>query len=154
MKTIDNKLQVLSKVAILINDNKITWAIGGSVLLYFKGFVDNFNDIDMMVIEDDVDRLKEMLLSLGKLINHTSNPKYRTRHFYKFNIDGVEIDIIAGFTIINNNQTYYFPLLTKDISEYVEVNGSKIPLHSIHKWRLYYELMGRSEKAKIIDNKL
>jgi hypothetical protein len=76
-------------IAKLINQKNITWAIGGSVLLYLKGFVDDFNDIDIMVLEDDVDKLQEILVSHGELIDHTSNPNYQTRHFYKININGV-----------------------------------------------------------------
>lgn len=138
----------------LINQKNITWAIGGSVLLYLKGIVEDFNDIDIMVTEEDVESLKELMLAHGQLIKHLPNSKYQTKHFYEFNIDEVDIDIIAGFTIVNNNQLHYFPLDKKDITEFIELDGAKIPLHSIMQWRLYYELMERTEKLKIIDEKL
>lgn len=154
MKTIKEKLQILSKIANSINQKKITWAIGGSVLLYIKGFVNNFNDIDIIVTEEDVKSLKDIMLVHGQLINHTPNAKYQTKHFYEFNIDGVDFDIISGFTIVNNDQLHYFPLDKKDITDLIKLDGNKIPLHSIKQWCLYYELMGRMEKVKLIDEKL
>lgn len=152
MNTVQYKLKVLSSLAILINQKNITWAIGGSVLLYIKGLVDDFNDIDILVIEEDVESLKEILLAHGQLINHSLNSKYQTKHFYEFVIDGVDIDIIAGFTIVDKEKAYYFPLKSDEILEFVELNKVIIPLHSIQIWRIYYELMGRSEKVRIIDD--
>ena len=45
MKSIQEKLDVLSKLAAKFNKEGIVWAVGGSLLLYFKGYVENFNDI-------------------------------------------------------------------------------------------------------------
>lgn len=151
LKTIEEKLMILSKVAKEFNGNNITWAVGASLLLYFKGITKEFADIDIMVAEGDAKRVKEILLSFGELYPKGSNEQYKTRDFMEFNIEGVDFDVMAGFAIINNDIEHYFPLHKKDIKDYIEIKGTTIPLQSIEEWRTYYKLMNRTEKVKIIN---
>jgi hypothetical protein len=150
----ENKLMVLSQIAKELNQQQITWAIGASLLLYLKGIVQDFHDIDIMVAEADVEKAKNILASLGRQL--PANPKelYKTKYFLEFNVDGVEIDIIAGFIIVHEDMDFYFPLEKDRISEYAEINGVKIPLQSIKEWRVYYKLMGRTDKVEIIDHQI
>lgn len=151
METIENKLTVLSYIAEELNHKNVTWALGASMLLYFKGISPEFHDIDIMVDEKDVETLKQVLLSLGNLRPPKPNTKYKTKHFLEFNINGVDIDVMAGFTIVNEDHEYYFPLKKENIYDYTEIHGITIPLQSVEEWRKYYELMGRDEKVKMID---
>jgi len=95
---------------------------------------------------------KEVLLSFGKIQPHNPNSKYRTRYFGEFVVDGVDIDVIAGFSIFDkDNKEHYFPLKRENIKDFTEVNGIRIPLQTLTEWRSYYHLMGRTEKVKMID---
>ena len=42
----------------------VTWAVGGSLLLYFKGIVDEFHDIDLMVMAEDTKEAKIHLMEM------------------------------------------------------------------------------------------
>lgn len=154
MENIKHKLTVLAHIAEEFNHKDVTWAIGASLLLYFKGITSEFHDIDIMIAEDDVETVKEILLSLGNIIHSKPNSKYKTKCFLEFHVDGVEIDTMAGFGIIYQDKEYYFPLKKEDIKDFTEVQGIKIPLQSIEEWRIYYELMERDEKVKMIDSYL
>ena len=154
MEDVKKKLMVLSKVAEKLNQRNLTWAIGGSLLLYFKGITNEFHDIDIMVAEEDVEALKEIILTFGQLLPPNPKVEYKTKHFLEFNVEGVEIDVMAGFTIVNKENEYYFPLRASSVNDFTEVNGVPIPLQSIAEWRKYYELMGRAEKVKMIDRSL
>lgn len=153
MREIEKKFEVLSKIAKELNDNNITWAIGASLLLYIKGISSEFHDIDIMVAERDVQALKNILLPLGELQSKNPNIQYKTKQFLEFKVEGVDIDVMAGFVIVNKGRSFYFPLDKDNIMDYTEINGVKIPLQSVKEWRKYYELMGRTEKVKIIDDK-
>lgn len=153
MIEVEKKLKVLSKIAKELNDNNITWAIGASLLLYIKGISSEFHDIDIMVAESDVQELKNILLPLGELQPKNPNIQYKTKQFLEFKVEDVDIDVMAGFVIVNNGNSFYFPLDKNDIMDYTEINGVKIPLQSLMEWRNYYELMGRNEKVKMIDDK-
>lgn len=152
MTTIEKKLNILAKVAKELNANNITWAIGASLLLYFKGITNEFHDIDIMVAESDVESIKKLLLSFGKLQPKNPNIKYKTKDFMEFNIEGIDFDVMAGFIIVNNNIDHYFPLEKKDIKGYVDIQGATIPLQSIEEWHTYYKLMDRTEKVTMINS--
>ncbi|MEG0069862.1 hypothetical protein [Cetobacterium sp.] len=148
------KIDVLLKVAKKLNTSNITWAIGASLLLYIKGITNEFNDIDIMVAESDVEKTKQILLSFGELQPKNPNEKYKTKCFMEFKINGIDFDIIAGFVIVKNNTEYYFPLKKNDIKEIICIHNTPLPLQSIEEWLLYYKLMDRIEKVEIIDKYL
>ena len=56
MNDLQKKMDVLQKIAAEFNKDNLLWAIGASLLLYFKGVAEVFHDIDIMVDEKDVER--------------------------------------------------------------------------------------------------
>ena len=151
MNDIEKKLKVLSNIAHVLNEKNVVWAVGASMLLYFKGKTDFFHDIDLMVSEDDVEKLKEQLLPMGLFAPPKLDKQYKTRHFLEFTIDGIDVDVMAGFVIVKDGRDVDCSLFPEQIEEYIQLNGETIPLQSLSDWRRYYELMGRSSKVEMID---
>ena len=151
MNDIEKKLKVLSNIAHVLNEKNVVWAVGASMLLYFKGKTDFFHDIDLMVSEDDVEKLKKQLLPMGLLAPPKPDKQYKTRHFLEFTIDGIDVDVMAGFVIVKDGRDVDCSLFPEQIEEYIQLNGETIPLQSLSDWRRYYELMGRSSKVEMID---
>lgn len=151
MKEINDKLEVLTKIAKLFNEEKITWAVGASLLLYFKGKADHFNDIDVMVDEKDIEKVKTIMLEMGTLMPPHPKAKYKTRHFLEYIVDGVDIDVMAGFVIVKYGVDYDCSLKKEQIIETIEINNQKIPLQDLRLWKHYYALMGRENKVRMID---
>lgn len=149
---IEHKLNVLSSIAEKLNSAKLTWAVGASLLLYFKGISDSFNDIDLMVVEADAERAKSLLLDMGQMQPPKPNGNYKTPYFYEFVIDGVEVDVMSGFIIVKDGQNYDCSLTRDMIVEHIVVNGQSIPLQAVSDWRRYYKLMGREAKVAMIDS--
>lgn len=147
----ENKLTILTKIAHRLNAANITWAVGGSMLLYFKGIVSEFRDIDIMVKDEDAQAAKTILLSMGTLEPQKSSAKYKTKAFYEFTVDGVDIDVMAGFVIVKDSVDYDCSLNENEIAEHIILGNEKIPLHSVAVWRRYYELMEKPEKVRMID---
>ena len=159
MKSIQEKLDVLSKLAAKFNKEGIVWAVGGSLLLYFKGYVENFNDLDIMVADVDAIKMENILKSYGKMLplkkeNCDTKVRYETKHFREFIVNDVDVDMMGGLIIVSNGEVYDCDLKQSQIVEYVDVNGQKVPLHSVTLWRKYYALMGRDNKVEIIDHGL
>ena len=46
MPEIQKKIELLQKIAHRFNEANIEWALGASMLLYFKGILSEFHDID------------------------------------------------------------------------------------------------------------
>lgn len=137
----------LKRIAERLNGAGVTWAVGGSMMLYLRGRARNVHDIDLMVDEREVELAKEVLSGMGKLMPEKEDARYQTRHYHKFVIDGTEVDLIAGFVIVKDGVAHECPLLRKDITERKDLEGMAVPLHALAVWREYYELMGRTEKA-------
>ena len=153
MSEVEGKLKVLSRIAQALNARSLTWAVGGSLLLYIKGIVSDFHDIDIMVAEADADAAEAALSSLGSQLPVKPKDRYRSKRFLRFLIDGVDVDVIAGFTIIYEGEEYYFPLTGKEIKDHAEIDGTLIPLQALGAWRRYYRLMGRDDKAALLEGR-
>ena len=58
MNDLQKKMDVLQKIAAEFNKDNLLWAIGASLLLYFKGVAEVFHDIDIMVDEKMLNDVK------------------------------------------------------------------------------------------------
>ncbi len=148
----EEKLAVLAKLAAACNRRGLTWAVGASLLLYLKGYVDDFHDIDIMVADADAAVMETVLQSMGRLQPSTRG-SYETKHFREFVVDGVDVDMIGGFAIVCEGRVYDCDLEPAQIVEYAKVHGERIPMQDVALWRRYYTLMGRAQKVAIIDAK-
>ena len=145
------KIGVLVKIAERFQEAGVTWALGVSMLLCFKHISAEYHDIDLMVAESDADRVREILRKMGTIQPPNPSPSYRTKVFLDFVIDSVDVDVMAGFSIMRAGMPYDCPLKKEQIVEWVLLEGEKIPLQFPFLWSRYYRLMGREEKAAIIE---
>ena len=147
-----NKLKVLKKIATILNDNKVTWAVSASVLLYFYGIVDEFHDIDIMIDDEDSELVIKLMNQIGELQYSPYNSNFKTKHFLEYIIDDVDIDIMGGFIVVKDNIDYDCSLDINYIDSHIKLDGIDIPLYSLKKWREFYFLINRENKVKLIDD--
>ena len=148
----DMKMTVLAKIARAFEEKKIMWAVGGSLMLYFRGITDIVHDIDLMVTEEDIEEVRAVLLDLGTPAPPAPDSRYKTRYFLEFLIDEVEVDVIAGFVIVHDGKEYDCSLTVDQITDLIDVEDVRIPMQSKELWREYYRLMEREEKVRMIDH--
>lgn len=151
MPGIQEKIELLKKIAKRFNESKVSWALGASMLLYFKGITADFHDIDLMIANGDVECVKKILCEMGEMQPANPNPQYKTKAFMEFTINSIDVDVMAGFSILNDGKLYDCSLQKEQIVEKVLLDGIEIPLQSPLLWRKYYQLMGRSAKVAMID---
>ncbi len=149
---IPEKLEVLKEIAAAFGERQILWAVGGSLLLYFKGKVSAFQDIDLMVYEPDGEKARAVLEALGTLHPPKPRGRYRTRHFLEFTIRGVEVDMMAGMVILEGETAHDCSLTPDQVAEYYLLEGQAIPLQDLALWKEYYRLMGRPEKVRLLED--
>lgn len=148
------KVELLEKIAHRFNEAHVVWSLGASMLLYFKGITSEFHDIDLMIADADVDCVRAILSEMGDIQPPNPNPKYRTKTFMEFVIDSIDVDVMAGFSIINNGKLFDCSLKEEQIVEKMPLGNEFIPLQSPELWCSYYWLMGRTEKVKMIEHAL
>ena len=102
------KTELLQKIAHRLNEAHVQWALGASMLLYFKGITSDFHDIDLMVTDCDAECVRTILSEMGESFPSASipNPMYRAKTFMEFFIDSVEVDVMAGFAIVKDGKVY------------------------------------------------
>lgn len=154
MPEIGQKIELLKKIALQFEKAHITWALGGSMMLYFKGIVPVFQDIDLMVADADAQTAQSILCSMGQMQQQTPNPKFRSKAFMEFVIDAVDVDVIAGFAIVSGDSVVDCSLQKEQIVERMPLGEACIPLQSPALWCRYYRLMDRTEKAQMIEQAL
>lgn len=154
MKRKEEKIIVLKEIAHRFNEAGIVWALGASMLLYFKGITSDFHDIDLMVGNENADQARKILLEMGCMVPSEPDTRCQSRIFMEFVIDGVDVDVMVGFTIVCDHKRIDCSLQKDQIAEILDVDGEQIPLQSVEQWCEYYRLMGRTEKVKMIERSL
>lgn len=151
---IEKKINVLVQIAEKLNLNNLTWVLGSSMMLYLRGIVESFDDIDILVCEEDIVKAQNILDNLGTKNPRNPNKQYATKLFLEYVIDGIDVDVMAGLTIISNGLNHYFPLDKNQNYQSVTIDGETIHLDTIDNWLKYYKLMERLDKVEIIKNYL
>ena len=147
-------LNVLEEIARLFNHADVKWAVGGSLLLYFYDILKEPNDIDIIIDPNDKKTVFKILQNIGEeqITREVSN--YKTGIFGKFDVKGIEVDIIGDFYIKVNNGYYLHPFRFEAL-EVIKKNGVKIYLDSVENWSNTYKAMGDPKKrVKLIENYL
>ena len=156
MEKTQEKIQLLLRIAHRLNEAGVEWALGASMLLYFKGITSAFHDIDLMVADHDAECVRTILLEMGELrpSDPVPNPMYRTKTFVEFLIESIEVDVMAGFAIVHEGTVYDCSLRKEQIVEKMPLGTEVIPLQSPSLWCKYYRLMGRPQKVDMIEKAL
>ena len=155
MEEKQKKLNVLARLAADLNDSDILWAVGASAMLFLRRIVTDFHDIDLMVCEEDIEVAKEILLRHGTLLPTEPNDQFGSHHFLQFDVDGVEIDLIAGFVVNSaDGKQHVCPLQMEEVDACVDVADVAVSLHALGVWYKYYTWMGRTDRVKEIEEHL
>lgn len=141
----------LSYIGDILNKERITWIIGGSIILDYYGLTDIVNDIDIIVDINDYKKVKELLSQHGTANEIPKNDIYKTEGYFKIKINDVDIDIMANFKIMHANGIYEYNLDPKSASSIIQINQIKIPLGKLEDWyEIYQAIPGRTAKARLI----
>lgn len=97
-------------------------------MLYFKKIVPSFDVIDLMIFFSDVDRVRHILSEMGELKPAKPKEKYRTKSFMEFSIEGIDVDVMAGFAIVHEGNVIDCSLEKEQIVEMLSLGTECIPL--------------------------
>ncbi|MBN2795634.1 MAG: hypothetical protein JXR88_09525 [Clostridia bacterium] len=137
--------KTLLKIHFAFEKEQIRYGIGASLLLKVHGIVESGRDIDLIVDEGSIQKALKILEHLGISLDTKSMELYQTEHFYTYNVDGIEVDVMVNFTVVKDQEIFTMPYDEKDI---VVLDG--LPYTSLTKWEKAYSMMGRTEKSQWI----
>lgn len=131
------------------NEEKVNWAIGCSMNLFFRGIVDDYHDIDLIVDIKDIDMIKEIMGNLGaNLIETGGNGFCESDVYLHYQLARCDVDIIAGFRVNTFGTTYLYKYEKSEIDT-VKIDDIDIPLISLEAmYILYYMMEGWQPRRK------
>ena len=149
----NNKLKtVLATVAELLNKENIVWALGASSVLYHHQLAEVVNDLDIVVHPNSLEKLEQILLSLGSKAETAPSDTYSNDYFGEFIIDGIELDVMCEMVINNHGASYSYDFNSDSVVDYMTVNGVEVPMSSLEEWYILYQMIpNRDKKVKIIE---
>lgn len=137
---------ILKELSEQLNHHNITWGIGGSCLLMLYNLYSEPNDLDLWVQPDDMLKVRELFAAYEEI--QTDIPLPEELH-YKMIYRNVEVDFVACFIIKPNQHQYRFDICPENI-RMISVGDMQIPCTCLEDWFIIYNLLNKSDKAKII----
>lgn len=144
--------KTLAQLGVELNCANIIWGVGASVLLNQYGLVDNPTDIDLMVDLKDVEQADDILSRIGERKgSRESDDVYETTFFYEYEINGIDVDLMAGLKIWHKKELHEY-IFDKDTSlNYFNIKGVKIPFNTLEDWLWLYQVIpNRGKKVELI----
>jgi len=141
--------KALEKITKEFENHNIRWGLGASGLLSFHKIVEEPNDIDVMVSVLDIKEANKVLSELGEKKDMEGYEIY-SDHYDIYTVDGVSVDLIAGFTINSDNFQYKFCFSDDLIVEHRPMLSAKVPLLYLRDWYFMYILMGDPKSRTIL----
>ena len=146
-----NKLLVLTQLAEMLNRQKLRWAIGGSLMLYLRGVVSDFKDIDLFVTLEDAQQVIELLDQVAIPQETVPSEQFQTVVYKKYLMDGVFIDVMAGFKVVVSDRVMDCSLTSETQLTRLIVYNQEVPLYTLSEFRDFYTYMNRISKVELID---
>jgi len=144
--------EVLRKIHTAFTETALFYTLGGSVGMSIRGIDVKPNDIDLLVKVADAPKAMQLLETLGKRMPPKAKADYLTQTFAEFQIDGVDVDLMAGLAIAVEDIEFRFPssLLTSEPT--VFDSSTRLPLMPLEDWYVLYHLMpGKEQRIRQIE---
>lgn len=143
--TVEQKEAVIARIASAFNARGLTWAAAASYMLFKRGVVDAFNDLDIVVALEDAGRADALLRTLGNAIAVAPNAGYETDFFGKYEVDGLGVDLMGGFSVVTGAGVFNYLFDKAAAPESADVGGVHVPLARLGDWFVLYSLMQNRE---------
>ncbi|WP_094700925.1 hypothetical protein [Brevibacillus laterosporus] len=135
-------LEQVARLAEQLHRKNISFALGGSTLLYSLGLEKEFRDIDLTT-DASVEQLREALTEYPVKVENSGDGIYNTHYRLSVELNGKDIDFMGSFSVRTKTGICYLPCLPA-----YEWRG--IPVCAPEVWAVAYQLIGRIQKAERI----
>ena len=134
-----------------LNEAKLLYGLGGSMMMKLRSFELQPHDIDLFVSIDDYNKVIDIFSNHAtQVVTQTKNP-FKTKHFTSFKCEDISFDIMAGFAYEHLEGVYVALFDELSIPDIAIINDINIPLMSLEEWFILYSIMDRSDKVDMIE---
>ena len=135
-------MNALSHLADVLDTMGLTWALGGSWVLYRVGALKQPRDVDVVATGLSATELKERLDQLGPIRIKEKSPLFSTVVGYEFDFEGLEVDLLLDFGVNTEKGSVVLDLEREKPFQMVRAGNREIPVCSLETWHIFYLLMG------------
>ncbi|HWI60781.1 MAG TPA: hypothetical protein VNT75_02955 [Symbiobacteriaceae bacterium] len=139
-------IEPLRRVHAALQAGGVVAALGGSGLLYSLGLVDTVRDWDLTT-DAPFDQVKAALGDLPWRPSPTGDGSYATAHRINVTPDGADIDLMVSWAVRCDEGVVQFPTVVAGALEGIPVGSPEV-------WAVAYRLIGRPQKAGLLDDYL
>lgn len=136
-----HKSDILLRLVKAMKDEGVTWALSCSSSYFFRGILDEFDDYDIVVESNSVKKFMEVFEKIGgkaEIGKKNGKESFFSSKFFAYGtIEGVEFDIMSGFTVTTYSMEYCYELEKEQI-EYIK---GIIPVCPIESSMMLYGMM-------------
>ena len=139
-----NTISFLKRVVFLFNKNSIDWVLFGGVNLTLKGVVDKYTDVDILISNDDLEKVYKLFLDKNPSpIKDFASGEARC---FGFKADGVEPHFCAEY----GHGFYYKKAFIEGCIELFDIGNVEIPTLKLDSEVDCYDYIGRPKRAQLI----
>ena len=104
-----------------------------------------------ITFEGDALACQRLLIKHGPMLPKNPDERFRTRGFFEFEIDGVDIDLMCVLSIVSHDMETVLPFDETLIERWEPFGVEKLPLMHLEDWYLIYALIEREPKLELIE---
>ena len=147
----ESHLSVLRRIHSRLTEAGVNWVVTAGVNLALQGLRVEPDDIDIQTDEAGAYEIERRLSEfVTKKVAFSSTEKIRS-HFGTLMIDGIDVEIMGDLQKRLDDGTWEPPLDLNRHKRFVEAGGMRIPVLSLEYEYEAYLKLGRTEKAKILE---
>jgi hypothetical protein len=133
--------------------SRYLWGFGASVLLWGYGWLDDFDEVDVVVCHRGVRTASDVLSALGSVERRPLPLSQGYADFFcSYLVDGVLVNLLSGLRFETEQGVYIYRFDELSIPHSLRIGGERIPCTTLEEWKYLYELStGRESELALID---
>lgn len=132
----------LCKIAKLLSEKEVFWAVGGATLLRLRGVADDSPRISLIISTEDMRTVDELFCSIGQAYPRELSPNFASRFFCRYTIDGQEVDVVSGLTLHYKGFFLTYPFRRDSIVSMQRLaDDVYVPLMALEDWYVLFQMM-------------
>jgi hypothetical protein len=150
----ETHLLVLETLLSRLSSEEITWALTGGASFALRGIDFDVNDIDLQTDKLGAYQIEQCFSNLiFQPVTFSSSESIRS-HFGVLLIDGVRVEIMGDLQKRLPNREWEPPVDVQSLREFLDVGNLRVPVLPLTHEYHAYRLMGREEKASVLERAL
>jgi hypothetical protein len=130
----------------------IDWAIDASCSLALHGIAVDPHDIDLDTSAPGAYLIEEQGRELlARPVQFVASPHIRS-HWGALLVNGVQVELIGGFQVLRSDGSWTPPADVRQVRQYVTLGELSLPVMPLSHVRDAYRLLGKTDKAALIDS--